>query len=347
MPIPSLERTLRSIQKLVEDQEWYSAHQKYRTSAARLLKSSDQSSIRDAISLLFEGSKYSYRKIGSGTDLALMLIRDVYVSKKVEYRSEDRNKVLNLIALAGPSNNWRRSIIDAALGWSGEAMGCLTGDPLINQAVGETYFKENQFPQAVLSELMWIWSKLDPEPERNLAKYAGIGVIGYLEVASILGARTLDDFLSKVTTHHQDLLNSTLPCPNNASSIQIFLNPSLNFLQLLVITCQVGPGTLPNGSKPPPNHNGPTIGKAVYQAMIGRYSKSEPWLVTPPMKETFASIGEIYFGIKIPRHGGNIFSDLMGSLFSGGGPDSQPPPPSRRSLKGSDQGAGISEPTVD
>ena len=42
--------------------------------------------------------------------------------------------------------------------------------------------------------------------------------------------------------------------------------------------------------------------------------------------EALANIGEIWFGIKIPRHGGNPLMDMMGSmLFGGGGGGGQKP----------------------
>ncbi|MBW0482654.1 hypothetical protein O181_022369 [Austropuccinia psidii MF-1] len=360
MPTFSLARTLKSIQNLVDQQEWYAAHQKYRTSAARLLKSTESSSLQDAISLLFEGSRLLLERgqTGSGTDLGLMLIRDVYVAKKVPYGPEEKNKLLNLIALVGPSNNWRKTLIDAAIAWSADAGECPTGDSALHLAVGETLFKENQLPSAVvhllsacsrdaakvLSSVMWTWSKEDKSclDGSALGRYAAMGVLGYLELGSIVAARTfLDDFLSKTIAAHPQLWHSELPSSCNNGTIQVFKVPSLNFLQLLTLCCQVGPGNLPNGSTPSPNYTGPTVGKASYQAMIGRYSRLEGWVSLPPIKEIFNNLGEMYFGIRQQRSGNNMLNDLMGSLFSSG-----PRPPSSRGGK-IEASSGISSPGLD
>ncbi|POV95433.1 hypothetical protein PSTT_16273 [Puccinia striiformis] len=347
MPTPSLARTLKSIQNLVDQQEWYAAHQKYRTSAARLLKSNDPTSIQDAISLLFEGSRLLLERgqTGSGTDLGLMLIRDVLVAKKVPLGTEERNKLLTLITLTGSSGSWRKTMIDAAISWSCDAGECPTGDPTLHLSIGERLYKENQFQSAVvhllsaanrdaarvLSNLLWTWSKEDKSNKEGTlsGRYAAIGVLGYLELGSIISARSfLEDYLQKVISNYPKLLNSETVSECNNSKIYIFVIPSLNFLQLLILTCQVGPGSLPNGTIPPANHNGPTIGKAVYQAMAGRYSRFDGWISTPAIQESLATLAEMYFGIRQQRQGGNILSDLMGSLFSGGGGGGGPGGPS-------------------
>jgi hypothetical protein len=78
MPVPSLERQLASISNLVQDGEYYSAHQKYRTSAARLLKNlDDEKKCNDAADLLFDGARRLLEKgqAGSGVDLSRYLVK--------------------------------------------------------------------------------------------------------------------------------------------------------------------------------------------------------------------------------------------------------------------------------
>ena len=43
--------------------------------------------------------------------------------------------------------------------------------------------------------------------------------------------------------------------------------------------------------------------------------------------EALANIGEIWFGIKIPRQGGNPLFDMMGSMLFGGGGAKKPETP--------------------
>ncbi|EGG03417.1 uncharacterized protein MELLADRAFT_117311 [Melampsora larici-populina 98AG31] len=369
MPTPSLARTLKSILNLVDQEEWYAAHQKYRTSAARLLKSNEPQSIQDAISLLFEGSKLLLQRhqLGSGTDLGLMLIRDVYVSRSYPYTEEERHKLLNLIALIGAKDNWRKMIIDSSISYSTTSPDFPSGDPALHFSIGEIYAKEKRWDLAEihllsagdqdsaksLSNVLWSWSILEKDlQEKSLGRYAGRGVIGYLEIGSITSAKSfLEDFLNKSIKRFPNLLVDSIEIKlksDNFQPIQIFSLPSLNFLQLLILTCQIGPGSLPSGLPAPIGHTGPTIGKAVFQAMVGRYSRVEKWIGSNQIKESLDLIAEMYFGIKPQRQSGNILNDLMGSLFSGGGP---PGPASQGSNRGSQirgkPSSGISTPALD
>jgi hypothetical protein len=115
MPAPSLKRTLASIQSLTESGEYYAAHQvsrrrgsiqtrpdvpwqKYRTSAARLLKAPPSteklpfdSKAQEAAELLWEGARSLLEKgqLGSGTDLGLYLI-DVWNTRGVVCGNDER-----------------------------------------------------------------------------------------------------------------------------------------------------------------------------------------------------------------------------------------------------------------
>ncbi|KAH9811094.1 hypothetical protein DFH28DRAFT_1182670 [Melampsora americana] len=332
MPTPSLSRTLRSIQSLVEQEEWYAAHQKYRTSAARLLKSNDPQSLQDSIALLFEGSKLLLQRaqFGSGTDLGLML------DSSIGYTSDERHKLLNLIALIGPKDHWRKTIIDAALAYSSTHPDFPMGDPLLHLSLAELYLKENRFELAehacvssglqdsskVLSTVLWNWSLFEKKSdhEKSLGRYASRG---FNQTYPHLKQTTLQTPLKSTTEPYQ---------------IEIHTLPSLNFLQLLILTCQIGPG-----------HTGTTIGKAVFQAMIGRYSRIESWLGSSFMKESLDQLAEMYFGIKPQRQSGNILNELMGSLFSGT-TSSNPTAPSgsqRGSQVRGKPSSGMSTPALD
>ncbi|POW20885.1 hypothetical protein PSHT_02965 [Puccinia striiformis] len=162
----------------------------------------------------------------------------------------------------------------------------------------------------VSSNLLWTWSKEDKSNKDLLGRYAAISVLSFLELGLIISARSL----SKAISNYSKLLNSETSSECNNSKIFIFVILSLNFLQLLILTCQVGPGSLPNGNIPPLNHNGPTIGKAVYEAMIGGYSRFNGWISTPAIQESLATLAEMNFGIRFvtQQQDGNIPSDLMG-----------------------------------
>lgn len=128
-------RTRVMLANLLKNGELYAAHQKYRTTAARLLKTPAPSSFgtgkpkdpaavalpyddaaKSAAELLFEGARALLEKgeYGGGTDLTLYLL-DVWTSREVPCTDETRNKVQTLIALVGGRGSWRKSIIDHAV----------------------------------------------------------------------------------------------------------------------------------------------------------------------------------------------------------------------------------------
>jgi hypothetical protein len=143
MPIDKRTRVI--LNNLLRDNELYGAHQKYRTTASRLLKTPAPSSFgtssskaaaasssssassteaplpfddgaKDAVELLYEGSKALLEKgeFGGGSDLALYLI-DTWKSRGVRCSEGDnRSKVQHLIALVGNAGKWRKPIVDQA-----------------------------------------------------------------------------------------------------------------------------------------------------------------------------------------------------------------------------------------
>lgn len=96
--------TLSTVLSLLDSGDFYSAHQKVRTSVTRLLssRSGPKSTIFDkkaqeASELLWQSSKklLELNQIGSGSDLANFLI-ELYKSRSVECGEEQRGKFLLL-----------------------------------------------------------------------------------------------------------------------------------------------------------------------------------------------------------------------------------------------------------
>lgn len=132
-------RTRVMLANLLKGGELYAAHQKYRTTAARLLKTPAPSSFgtgkshasssggaagvlpydeaaQQAAELLFDGARALLEKgeLGGGTDLSLYLL-DVWSQRAVRCDDATRSKVQTLVALAGSRGAWRKSIIDHAV----------------------------------------------------------------------------------------------------------------------------------------------------------------------------------------------------------------------------------------
>lgn len=109
----------------------YEAHQKARTFAARYVKSNQYDT---AIDVLFQSARELFKngQPGSGSDLTGFLL-DVYETKGETVNEEskgeffklspntivdciwDAGRLTQLIALAGPSGGWRKTIIDKSI----------------------------------------------------------------------------------------------------------------------------------------------------------------------------------------------------------------------------------------
>lgn len=121
---------IKTVLDLLDSGDFYSGHQKARTSATRLLSKSTtptpsegetgvelselDSKSKESIELLWLSSKklLQLNQIGSGADLSLFLIQ-TYSNKNLKCGEEERSRILQLIALIGSSGSWRKSFTDA------------------------------------------------------------------------------------------------------------------------------------------------------------------------------------------------------------------------------------------
>ena len=135
------------------------------------------------------------------------------------------------------------------------------------------------------------------------AIYASRSVLPYLVVGNLASATTaLAQFTSQLISSNPTL--GTQSIDSAKSSARIFPSlPLLNFLAMLLLACQKGEA-------------------AVFRQLAKHYA--------PHLKETeelwteaLANIGEIWFGIKIPKQGGNPLFDMMSNMMFGGGGQKQ------------------------
>ena len=154
----------------------YEAHQKARTFAARYVKSNQYDT---AIDVLFQSARELFKngQPGSGSDLTGFLL-DVYETKGETVNEESRGESLQsyrlthidywlfyfnigrltqLIALAGPSGGWRKTVIDKSIAsvplaysfssrwithrWSAKHGICPAGDQDLHHYIGELLYK--------------------------------------------------------------------------------------------------------------------------------------------------------------------------------------------------------------
>ena len=76
---------------------------------------------------------------GSGGDLALMLLSDVYVKGEWELNAENRNRLLDILKAFPSEEPTRKRYIQEMVAWSGNFGALETGDPEIHHAVGSIF----------------------------------------------------------------------------------------------------------------------------------------------------------------------------------------------------------------
>ncbi|PSR74257.1 hypothetical protein PHLCEN_2v10001 [Hermanssonia centrifuga] len=258
-PAASSSRALNAILPLIASGQPYEAHQKARTFASRYQKSGQYDT---AIDVLFQSARELLKvgQQGSGTDLTSFLL-DVYENKSELVNDDSRGRLTQLIALAGSSGSWRKTIIDKAIAWSAKHGPCPAGDPSLQHYVGELLYKEGSFDTAeihllaagkrdsarVLAQMYIEWLSAGGTP----GAFALRGTIPYLQNGNILAARTfLSHLVSQYTATHPDFVSSIQPSSlavgktgdGQSDEIVITKDSNVNWAQLAVRTCQRAQG---------------------------------------------------------------------------------------------------------
>ncbi|KAI0787745.1 hypothetical protein C8Q74DRAFT_1196649 [Fomes fomentarius] len=319
-------RALEAILPLIASGQPYEAHQKARTFASRYNKSGQYDT---AIDVLFQSSRELLKvgQQGSGTDLASFLV-DVYETKGESVSDESRSRLTQLIALAGPSGSWRKTIIDKSISWSARAGLRPGGDPDLHHYVGELLYKEGSFDAAephllaagkrdsarLLAELFVDWIG----PEGPVGAFALRGTIPYLQNGNILAARTfIDHLVSQLTSRRPSLLSSHQPSPipvgkpseGEQDEILFTTDSAVNFAQLAVRTCQRAQGEK---------------NKAMREAWVrlcGTYQSRGGVVANREVRKALIDIAELYFAIPPPRaQQANPLGDMISAMFGGGAP---------------------------
>lgn len=179
-----------------------------------------------------------------------------------------------------------------------------------------------------LAQMLYDWSLLDGHKIMGAGRYAARGVLSYLENSSVFAARTflqhfLHLFLSANPSYSYDQ-SVSIPSSFSTESEYFIVTtlPGLNFLQLVILTCQTGVGNPVNATASGAAAKG--AGRQAWATLWQRYEKEVPWLKTASLKASKTRLDEIYFGFKKPQQGNDMISNLMGSLFGGGNAGNAP-----------------------
>lgn len=248
-------------------------------------------------------------------------------------------KLLAILRAFPPGEPTKKRFVDEMMTWSAKYGEYENGDPELHHVAGVLYGEGE--PERYGMEWLRLRS-LDCEPyeaERHLALgtkdspeqlakveyewytqddshtaalYAARAVFPYLLTGNLRSAnKALLIFNSRLTSSNKSL--GVQEVSSTSSDIRLFPSlPLLNFLSLLLLAIQRG-------------------GSDLYRQLAKHY--------TPHIKEVgmwddaLAQIGEMYFGIKIPKQGNPLF-DMMGSmLFGGSGGSAKPSTPKPKKVE--------------
>lgn len=242
---------------------------------------------------------------GSGCDLVLYLL-STYELAEVPVDATSRARLLKLLSLIKPEEPNLKKVSQVINSWSSKrGVGTPLGDPELHHVLGvkftiadEAYEAEKHLllgtkdSPAVLAKLLFEWFQ-ESEDYQRAPQFLSRAVLGYLSVENIR------DSLA-VTQKYVEFLKAS---PGNGTDFTfgeeadgISISPELpllNFLQLLIPTCQ---------------YRSTEMFKRLQSRYSSEISDIDAW------KAPLAQISQQYFGI-VPQRSGNMLQDLLGSFM--------------------------------
>jgi hypothetical protein len=145
----------------------------------------------------------------------------------------------------------------------------------------------------VLANLEYAWYSADDSHTAPL--YTARGVLPYLLAGNLRAANKFFLLFTSLLSKKPNL--TTQQISTSASDLRVYPSlPLLNFLALLLLSVERGDPSL-------------------FRQLKSHYATN---LKDANWGEALDQIGEMYFGIKIPRQGNPMF-DMIGNMFGGGG----------------------------
>ncbi|EER29025.1 hypothetical protein D8B26_000769 [Coccidioides posadasii str. Silveira] len=312
-----IDKTIARQQEKIAAGAYYESHQQLRVIAARYLKQSNY----DAAAELLAGGAIALLKAGaqqgasaSGGDLAIMLVVDVYNKAEWELSDDEvgnkrRQRLIDILQEFPPEEPTRKRYINEMIAWSAKFGYIETGDPEMHHAVGSIYAEENEVYDAerhlalgtadsaeILARLEYTWYTHDAVHTAGI--YAARAVFPYLLTGSFRNANKAflifrNQLSSSPTSHALNVQEVS----SQSNDVRVYPSlPLLNFTSLLLLAIQRG--------------NADSF-KQLLRHYATYIQEAGEW------DQALAHIGEVYFGIRIPKQS-NPLMDMMGMFFGGG-----------------------------
>ncbi|KAF2261147.1 DUF410-domain-containing protein [Lojkania enalia] len=299
-----IEKTIQRQQQKIAEGQYYEAHQQLRVIAARYVK---QSNWDTATNILFHGAQslLTAGQGGSGGDLCIFLL-DVFTKGEIKPDSGSKGKLLTLLRAFPKGEPTRKKFVNEMLVWSSKLGEYPAGDPEIHHVAGTLYAEDLEPYDAerhlvlgtkdspeTLAHFEYDWYSADESHTAPL--YAARGVLPYLLIGNLRAANKF--FLIYTSRLSQKSNLGVQEVSTSSSDLRVYPSlPLLNYLGLLLLAVERGD-------------------PALYRQLKSHYAAH---LNDLNWAEALDQIGEMYFGIRIPRQG-NPMMDMLGSMFMGGG----------------------------
>lgn len=298
-----IEKTLQRQREKIAEGQYYEAHQQLRVIASRYTKAQDW---ENATSILYSGAQSLLQagQGGSGGDLCIFLL-DVFNKGEVKPDASSRGKLLNLLRSFPQNEPTKKKFVGEMIAWSSKFGEYPAGDPEIHHVAGTLYAEElepyeaerhlllgTQDSSSTLASLEYSWYEADDSHTAPL--YCARGVLPYLLTGNLRAANKF--FLLFTSQLSKKAGLQTQQVSTSSSDVRVYPSlPLLNFLGLLLLSVERGDPSL-------------------FRQLKSHYATN---LKDVSWGEVLDQIGEMYFGIKLPRQGNPMF-DMLGTMFGGG-----------------------------
>ncbi|XP_066603451.1 Golgi to ER traffic protein 4 homolog [Prorops nasuta] len=286
-----VQRVLAKLEASVNSENYYEAHQMYRTLYFRYL---GQKKYSDLLELLYSGSikLLQHDQHASGADLGILFI-DVLNKSETEPSQEYFEKITTMFSIMTPSYPERDNFIQAALRWSIKGSDFKTGHPDLHQKIAQVFWREKNY---IMARQHFIHSKDGSGCAAMLVELHEQR--GYSKEIDLFIAQAVLQYLclqNKATA--QEAFNSyTLKHPKICSGPP-YLLPLLNFLFFLLKTIDSGKLDVF------------TVLCEQYQISLNR---------DPCYRQYLDKIGQLFFNVPPPQpRNQGLFGSILQSFFNG------------------------------
>lgn len=297
-----LEKTLQRFQNRIEAGDYYEAHQTLRTIANRYVRSK---SFSDAIDLISHGAN-SFLKAkqgGSGTDLIFYLL-EVYDIADVGVNDVSVSRLVQLLVVIDSQEPNLKDVVTGMNNWSIKHGDYKFGEPYLHNAIGSKLIEGGYAYEAErylmlgthdslgkYVSLLWEWFCQEDDLE-IVGDFLSRLIFNYLFISNVQYAfEAKEKFLELFIEKHSPKLQVI---DKNGFKMYFFEDfDELNFLQLILLTCQ-------------------TKNRDFFVNLKTHYSGS-----ADQHSNELEFLGQEYFGI-VAQKQSNFLQDMMAGFLGGG-----------------------------